>query len=206
MNNIKHSPILRDIIIRSCVQIEIFFKEWAKERCTNNSDFILLRKYNEKYKNGEIKGAKNWTIGDYFVFLEDIKTDFDYKIFVLPLNDEIEPFEDWTANKQMFWWKAYNEIKHSGHKAKKQATLKAALYSLAGLFQLHCAQRDSLTYLKKYSTIIFSENFGNLILEKIDITSPIDSKRYLFKAPGTGGKKYNLATLEHFKRKDLGQI
>src|ERR1700757_956699 len=44
-----HSPLLRDIIIRTCVQIEIFFKEWAKLHISEDSSSshakALLVKY-----------------------------------------------------------------------------------------------------------------------------------------------------------------
>ena len=58
------SPVLRDLIIRSCVEIEIFFKEWAKYECVNREDIELSILYNSANK----KGIRNWSIKHYYHF------------------------------------------------------------------------------------------------------------------------------------------
>jgi hypothetical protein len=191
-----HSPILRDIIIRTCVQIEIFLKEWAKELCSSNLNHELMKKYNDG-------GVKKWTIKDYYIFSSQINKYPNGKIHVMPINIDIKPFKDWTEDKPMKWWSIYNRIKHSGHMTKKESTLENALYSLAGLFQLHCVHRRSLLYLKSFSQISISGTTENLILTKNSIATPLDSKKYLFKANGTGGEKFNIATMENLS--DIGK-
>jgi len=36
-----YSPVLRDIIIRTCVKIELFFKEWSKYECSYDNESNL---------------------------------------------------------------------------------------------------------------------------------------------------------------------
>lgn len=190
-----YSPFLRDIIIRTCVQVEIFFKEWGKEICSTNTNFVLLSKYNKTYKDGTIMGAKNWGIKDYNIW----STQLNIKIHVPLLNEDILPFSDWTPETPMKWWNVYNQIKHSGHTAKKEATLEMALLALAGLFQLHCAHRTSFNYLKQFNTISISGHKNNLKINKLDITTPIDSKKYLFKAIKAGSEEFKIATKDDLK-------
>ncbi|MBC7391668.1 MAG: hypothetical protein H7329_20910 [Opitutaceae bacterium] len=186
-----YSPILRDIILRSCVQIEIFFKEWSKELCSQeNPPEDLFNKYNKKYKEGEkkgeLKGVSGWKMEDYFIFKDKLHKDDRPVILVLPLNEKIYPFKDWTNEKSPIWWNSYNEIKHDGHVTKKNANLEVALYALAGLFHLHVTHSDSKRYLLNYSQIKIDRKWSNLIISRAEITTPIDSKKFLFKAISTG--------------------
>lgn len=51
----------------------------------------------------------------------------------------ITPFENWdsqSATKSLFWYKAYNDIKHGRAGGFESANLKNVLYALAGLFLL----------------------------------------------------------------------
>ena len=67
------SPVLRDLIIRCCVQIEIFFKEWAKNICSEIQDNEFWKLYNVIDKeNGKPKGARNWTFKNYYYFKDNI--------------------------------------------------------------------------------------------------------------------------------------
>jgi hypothetical protein len=45
----------------------------------------------------------------------------------------LQPWQDWLTNKSPFWWKSYNNVKHHRDQSYKEATLKNALYSVAGL-------------------------------------------------------------------------
>jgi len=53
-----HSPVLRDIIIRACVQIEIFFKEWSMYSISEDKNHNLWKPY--KMANG--KKERNWNL------------------------------------------------------------------------------------------------------------------------------------------------
>lgn len=175
-----HSPILRDIIIRSCVQIEIFFKEWAKYYCSDNIDSDLKKKYFTKNKNTDtFKRARNWKFGDYLILDKFIKL---RKLHVRPINENITPFENWLDEKNPpEWWQVYNSIKHNGLNAKKEANLGNALFALSGLFLLHSTNRYSRNYLGQFSPDSLEKRFDYVQLRFNEISTPIDSKKYLFK-------------------------
>ncbi len=196
-----HSPVLRDIILRTCSQIEIFFKEWALFLISEDPNHELWKKYNETYKTGELKKEKIWNFGDYF----SIKTYISehYGIYVRQLNKVIKPFEHWVDEKTPpEWWNAYNAIKHHGLKSKKCANLHNAMYALAALFQLHCSNTYSRSYLQDFTTNRIT-NFVNDVYAHFDtISTPIDSKRYLFKFGGDSErKKLKLATDKQLQNK-----
>jgi hypothetical protein len=203
-----HSPILRDIIIRTCVQIEVFFKEWAKEFCNQDANCTLWIKYNEIEKRrwhenlGNKKGVSNWSFADYRIFENIINSPYNAKIFVRVLNQIVNPFSNWAVSNNISWWDIYNNVKHSGHIAKKEANLITALEALAGLFQLHCVHKASLKYLKQFSSISINEGSTDFTIQKNDITTPIDSKIYLFKAINTNGNKNQIVTVEAAKLKE----
>ncbi|GAA0746246.1 hypothetical protein GCM10009431_22380 [Gaetbulibacter jejuensis] len=176
-----HSPILRDIIIRCCVQIEVFFKEWAKYICSEHNDIELFTLYHEKYrKTQEFKKARNWNFRNYFIIKDTyIKSK---PLFVRPMEKNIEPFDSWiTEEKIPDWWNAYNAIKHDGLNSKKMANLQNALDSLGALFTLHCANNYSKAYLKEFSSPKIINKLGKLSVSFGQITTPLDSKKYLFK-------------------------
>ncbi|MES2837655.1 MAG: hypothetical protein V4667_09040 [Bacteroidota bacterium] len=182
-----HSPFLRDIIIRACVQIEIFFKEWAKSNCTMDNTNPLLKKYNKTDKKSkELKGERNWTFKDYYCFKQDVEHG-DSSIKVRVLDIDIFPFENWTEEKPPFWWESYNSIKHSGFDNKKHSTLKNALYSLAALFQLHLSNQASHSYLNSFNSpsitsLSLSLDKRNFNLTYHYIQTPLDSRKYLFRS------------------------
>lgn len=173
------SPVLRDLIIRSCVQIEIFFKEWAKYECSENEDLKLWEIYcaNDK-KTNKPKGARNWTFKDYHFFYENVNR---RKLFVRDLNKSINGFENWSSESPPHWWKVYNSIKHSGIDSKTESNLETALYSISALFQLHCCNQYSRKYLEQFTSItVKRKSFGKIKIEFDKIKTPIDSKKYLF--------------------------
>jgi hypothetical protein len=175
-----HSPILQDIIVRCCVQIEFFFKEWAKYSYSKFVDSDLLEKYKKiKKSTGLETGARAWNFIDYFPFLkyEMIST----KIYVRPLEKHIEPFREWTELKTPNWWNVYNGIKHDGINAKKEANLGMALESLAALFLIHCNNKYSRSYLLQFTVNKFLSQGTDFVLKKEPISTPLDSKKYLFK-------------------------
>jgi hypothetical protein len=187
-NHLKvYSPILRDIILRSCVQIELFLKEWALFYCSEYKTYPpfankkIWKEYNKCDKEGIIAGTKSWKIGTYH-FLKQKFYPEENPIFVRPLNEYINPFDDWKDEKNPpSWWKAYNLIKHGGQSAKSSSNLKNALLSLSALFYLHCVNDYSKQYLEKFSSFHINSRFGKIELEYDPITSPINNKKYLFR-------------------------
>lgn len=176
-----YSPVLRDIIIRTCVQIELFFKEWSKYECSSGNESNLLKKYQEIDKRtSQPKGAKNWNFVDYFIIKEKyLKSKL---LHIRELNINADPFESWNDEKNLpEWWKAYNAIKHDGINSKTRVTLKNALDSLLALFSLHCNNKYSRNYLEEFSQVIISKNLNKLSVKLDLITTPLDTKKYLFK-------------------------
>ena len=170
-----HSPVLRDIILRVCTEIEIFFKEMGKYACSEDPNHSLLEKYNRNDKK-----ERNWNFGDYFVF-KDYFPD-EHTVYVRPNNENIAPFIDWHSEKEApRWWCVYNSIKHNGLASRKEATVRIALNCLAALFLMHSMNQYSREYLKQFSINITKASSSNIDVEYGEIKSPIESKRYLFK-------------------------
>lgn len=200
-NHLKvHSPVLRDIIIRSCVQIEIFFKEWAKFDCSVEINHPLLEKYNQLGRNQQPKGERNWNFGDYFYYKNKLS---DYKeVYVRPMDEKISPFDSWESERTPpFWWKAYNSIKHSGVAAKKDANLKNALYALGALFLMHTESPKSKSYIEQFKSSSLIKSGTSVEVHFHNFTSPIDSKRYLFKSKNYSDKKIKLASRDQVNKK-----
>lgn len=178
-----HSPVLRDIIIRACIQIEIFFKEWGKQICSKNKENSLWEEYNKTKKNGN-KGERNWSIGSYYYFKEAGFINEREIMYVLPMDMGVEPFDSWKNIKNPpTWWNVYNSIKHGGLSAKKDANLDTALNALAALFILHCRNKHSRDFLKKHTSDTITHSAQHVTLTNNKISSPIGSARYLFEDP-----------------------
>lgn len=158
------SPRFSDLLIRSCVAIEIFFKEWLNHFVFSNNEEI--RKLRKK-KNLNIKDFQN-------IFSSILKLS---KLHVRQLDDSIIPFEKWDEHISPNWWTCYNNIKHHNTEKETPATLEMALNSLAALFVLHCEQINCLTYLYKYSNSNLTSSTWSRLQS---IKTPLESKRYLF--------------------------
>lgn len=191
-----HSPILQDIIIRSCVQIEFFFKEWAKFEYRQFPNSSLVKKFNKiDKKTKKPKGARNWNFPDYFPFVESQLQ--NKKIYVRALENYIQPFAKWSKPElRPDWWNVYNGIKHDGINTKKEANLEMALYALAGLFLLHCSNEFSKQYLEQFVTNRVIKKGGKFILEYGELATPVDSKKYLFKEFNNLPKRTNTISMD----------
>lgn len=170
------SPVLRDLIIRSCVQIEIFFKEWAKYECAASDDIELSILYNSSNK----KGIRNWSIKHYYYF----KQKYGLNIagtHIRELNKNIYPFSSWEEKSPPKWWEVYNSIKHGGLESKIECNLETALECVSALFILHCVNIYSRNYLRQFISIsAFQKTFGKAKITFDKIKTPLDSKKYLF--------------------------
>lgn len=171
------SPILRDLIIRSCVQIEIFFKEWAKYECAANNDIELSILYNSSNK----KGIRNWNIRHYYYFKHKYSLERTGGTHVRELNKNIFPFDTWEEKSPPKWWEVYNSIKHGGLESKIECNLEIALDCISSLFILHCVNKYSRNYLGQFISIsAFQKTFGKTKITFDRIKTPLDSKKYLF--------------------------
>jgi hypothetical protein len=76
-----------------------------------------------------------------------------------------------------------------------------ALYSLAALFTLHMTNRNSKRYLSQYSITYFNNRFNDLILNFSPISTPLGSRKYLFKdLQGSPDRSVKILTEEKYKR------
>jgi len=123
-----HSPKLADLIIRCCIQIDIFFKEWLK---LSNLDHIDdISNYRQKRQNIDL----------YRDFFEPRLHLSKFTICVKDLEDPISPFENFSEiSKAPCWWAAHNNLKHDAYKSRKYATLDNALNAISALYFLHRA-------------------------------------------------------------------
>ena len=168
------SPVLRDLIIRCCVQIEIFFKEWAKFESAKDETIELSLLYNSGNK-----GARNWNIKHYYYFKD--KYIDGRALYVRELNKKINPFDTWNKHSPPKWWQVYNSIKHGGLESKIECNLEIALESISALFLLHCANNYSRKYLEQFISIsAVRKTFGKTKITFDRIKTPLDSKKYLF--------------------------
>ncbi|WP_299895929.1 hypothetical protein [uncultured Aquimarina sp.] len=165
-----HSPVLRGLILSICAEIEIFFKECGKYSCSLDPNNKLWNKYKELDNSGKQKKERAWNFQDYRVFKNDFPKDLS--VYVLPMDEERKPFSTWSGRTPPAWWNAYNSIKHNGLKSIGEASLENTLDCLSALFLMHCVNSYSKNYLLKFRQGSY-QNQG--------ITSPLDSKRYLFR-------------------------
>lgn len=151
-----------DIIIKQlqsvCSEFEIICKEFAdidmKDKKTNIKD----------YYQGIAKNTKT--------ILEELKID---KIQDLHINIRktknmvIYPFQDWKKEKpwELFWWKNYNNVKHSRTVNYESGNFESLLNALGALYFLERVLVRKIYYQTKemdipdsQSAVFYIENFG----------------------------------------------
>lgn len=151
-----------DIIIKQlqsvCSEFEIICKEFAdidmKDKKTNIKD----------YYQGIAKNTKT--------ILEELKID---KIQDLHINIRktknmvIYPFKDWKKEKpwELFWWKNYNNVKHSRTVNYESGNFESLLNALGALYFLERVLVRKIYYQTKemdipdsQSAVFYIENFG----------------------------------------------
>ena len=165
------SPKLSDIILRVGSNIDIFFNEWIKVPEFNDS--TLVKKVRKK---------RNKTIKDYYnIFFSRLELNNAF-VSVRHIEANIYPFKNWTINSSPSWWGAYNKIKHNGFAERKYGTLENALMALGALLILHCKNIESLFYLGPFCLSPYDEKIDDVMKSISYIKTPLDTKRYLFKA------------------------
>lgn len=118
------SPLFSSLLLDSCSQLDSLWRGLAWE-----SECVRA-----KHKRDDLN-MKN-----YFHFFNDHpKAPLCDRWVVFWGRDGsiVRPFSEWRASKTyktLFWWKAYNKIKHDRLVNLKLATYEAAICALAGLF------------------------------------------------------------------------
>lgn len=108
----------------------------------------------------------------------------DKSVYVLRINQEIKPFDEWGEGKSPEWWRIYRDLKHSRFENKKEATLKIVLEALSALFLLNIYHIDNRSYLINNKTIRSNLNLNSTEFinsrKIIDTSEPIIAKTRLF--------------------------
>ena len=195
------SPVMRDLIIRCCVQIEIFFKEWAKFECPDD----LLKLYNiEDKKTKKPRGARTWNFKNYFFFKGSHIS--KRAVYIRELDKSINPFADWNTNTAPKWWNTYNSIKHNGIESKSESNLEMGLNAISALFLLHCANNHSRHYLEQFVNISATrKTLGKIKISFDKIKTPIDSKKFLFMDTYGPQRSYEIEESKDFQNRVQGK-
>lgn len=127
-NNNTFSHRIYELLLRTCTEFE------------NNCKGILLD------NNYSSKNTANLNIIDYFKINKASRLN-EYSVKIknwFPDSIEIKPFEEWNSSKysQLFWYKAYNNVKHNRSENFQDANLKNLTYALAGLLIVLTSQFD----------------------------------------------------------------
>ncbi|RZK01891.1 MAG: hypothetical protein EOO43_23630 [Flavobacterium sp.] len=138
------------------------------------------------------RGARGWNMRNYHIFKEKIIG--TWQVYVRELNIKITPFESWVGPEDPpSWWGIYNAIKHDGLNSKMKINSMVALEILSALFALHCCNYYTMGYLKQFRQLKVGFNFSQKSSKVFHdaISTPIDSRRFLFKdVPLENGSSY----------------
>ena len=119
------------IIILSCIEIEAAFKAICK--VTTGKQGGNMSEYKQ-------------------AILEQYPRIVDTEVNVNRYGKTIRPFESWTG--RLFWWDAYQSIKHGYGESIKNGTYKNAVYCLAALYVL------ALYYIKITNSDVSTHHNG----------------------------------------------
>jgi hypothetical protein len=117
-NKNTYGLAFRDLIIKSCTEVETHWKE-------------LMNLNNYKKSNLNTK--------DYCKLMEFINFGQELKLYNYPSYELITPFLNWNPEKptkSLDWYNVYNELKHDRTNNLNKATLKAAIDSVSAVFIL----------------------------------------------------------------------
>lgn len=117
-NNNTYGLAIRDLIIKSCTEVETHWKE-----------LMLLNDYKKT----------NLTTKDYCKLMEFINFNYELKLNNYPSYEIIIPFLNWNSEKptkSLDWYNVYNELKHDRTNNLNKATLKSAINSVSAVFIL----------------------------------------------------------------------
>jgi hypothetical protein len=133
------------LIILACSEIESTFKYM----CT-------IIKNGEKYKR-DISEYKSIILGKYPKITQAV-------VRINRTLEMIKPFENWN-NGKLFWWDAYQNVKHSRANSFSQATYWNAVHALSALYILifYLAKVSEISLYNIASTYIYSDYSHQLL-------------------------------------------
>jgi hypothetical protein len=129
--------------------------------------------------NGVSPDGKYFEMKDYFKLKEALRLD-EYKLSFYRYGDlgTFSPFSTWENNEQLYWYQAYNHIKHNREKHFAEAKLFNALNAIMAYAIILIAQygyRNDL-WRETVGKIIHIEKEPKWDLEDFYIKSPEDQR------------------------------
>lgn len=117
-----------------------YSKEYTKQLLSICSEIDVVCKelcyYTSKTTSKHIGNC----IKEIYKYYKNQNNDFtDIKIKCLYTDETLQPMKGWTPNKEPFWWKNYNQLKHQRTKNDnmKQGNLKNVYLALGALYILN---------------------------------------------------------------------
>ncbi|MGP2485658.1 hypothetical protein ACTUTK_00520 [Pantoea ananatis] len=124
-NFIAYGNRIRELLIISCTEVEYLLKRAVIE-------------------NGRQPKRKHFTTVDYVWCLSVQKlNEYEVNLPTYPALASFKPFQPWTKTNptgSLFWYDAYNKVKHDRGSTKKDATLGALINAIAAIHILLEAQ------------------------------------------------------------------
>lgn len=184
-----------------------------EEKFVNTLNYVTLSEDNEDTYSNEYAGLIQMIGAEMDSFFKvycgfapsEIKNITDYCEFITKYYPEIltqevrvkaadltfKPFDRWDKNKakqSLFWWLAFDNIKHSRTVNRKDASQKNVLYALSALFLLEmkylrkiAAENEEIDIpdekSKLFSLVGWKSNYieaSDLVLQAVDNTPVID--------------------------------
>nr|WP_319537646.1 hypothetical protein [uncultured Methanospirillum sp.] len=144
------SPILDDLLVRSCTFLESFFKDASHCKIFDNKvkerDLNIIRNNPKKASISNIENIFNNYYSLSSKELHFIHPIYQYSFF---------PYMNWSQQRSPEWWGDYNRIKHNGFKFS--VSYESVRNSLGGAFLAVISHVEMLGYLNAISIM---EGYG----------------------------------------------
>ena len=116
-NFVTYSHRIYELFLRTCTEFESICK-----------DMLIEKEYEKDISKCNIKDYKKLFNPKYF-----------FKVSLLYWNPNsliIEPFKEWNIQDTLFWYQAYNSVKHNRNNNFAEANLRNLVYSIGALFTM----------------------------------------------------------------------
>lgn len=170
-NNSTWSPKLVNILLDCGSLLDSYF------RAISPKEIVRVRKGRKR----KVK-RREFNIDDFRIIFnnqgEQRLSDINCLVYFTPPT-LLKPFEEWGDYKTLFWWRAYNKIKHDRLTYEKLATIDVSIYALSGLFLAIVQQASMISMLVRHDWLKVGGYNPEYILPILS-----DEKRISKMAPG----------------------
>ena len=116
-------------------------------RCINHKNAIYCESLNDYPNIAKTRAENQHSMKTYREIFQTRYRISNKQIFELRNYSSIYSFSDWSDERTPDWWIRYTDIKHDRFRNKEQATLRATIDALAGLFSLFLTHKETLSTL-----------------------------------------------------------